>query len=105
MRVPNRYKDLRDAGIEQALRQIVGGRGRAPSFSGGSGLGSALSSMTHGHTNAGANPVSPTSATSSHPFSPSTESPGVMGREGDRVVLESAKLALGLFDRSREWST
>jgi hypothetical protein len=80
-RQPNRHKDLRDAGIESAMRAIHGGRGRTTSSVGfGEYVGTVSSGDTHG----------------------TSMNIGLMGREEDHEVREAVKQALLWFERARE---
>jgi hypothetical protein len=89
----NRYKDLRDAGLESAMRAIHGGRGRTASTAGFGehvGMPSTSSGGTYG------------ASTSMDIGGSSSNSAGLMGREEDREVRETVKQALLWFERARE---
>lgn len=120
-RRPFRHRELREAGIDQALRAVVGGRERTTStaYSGipsGSSFGAALANAgsfgpsTAGSVNAGASGVSPVGTGLNHHIRNRSssdalvvlDSPGLMGRENDRAVLTAVKFALLLFERGKE---
>jgi hypothetical protein len=91
-RQPNRYKDLRDAGIESAMRTIHGGRGRTTSTAGfGEYVGMASGGGIHA-----------TSTSMDVGGSSSSSAAGLMGREQDREVRETVKQALLWFELARE---
>jgi len=88
---PNRHKELRDAGIESAMRAIHGGRGRTASTAGfGEYVGNGSAGGTHG------------TSTSIDIGGSSSGTAGLMGREEDREVRETVKQALLWFERARE---
>ena len=90
-RQPNRHKDLRDAGIESAMRTIHGGRGRTVSTAGfGEHVSMASPGGIHG------------SSTSMDVGGSGSSAHGLMGREEDREVRETVKQALLWFERARE---
>ena len=93
-RQPSRYKDLRDAGIESAMRTIHGGRGRTASTAGiGDYGGMASAGGTHGAS---------TSMDMGGSSSNTAGLMGLMGREEDREVRETVKQALLWFELARE---
>src|SRR5258706_5191418 len=93
-RQPNRYKDLRDAGIESAMRAIHGGRGRTASTAGtGEYVGMASAGGTHGVR---------TSMDMGGSSSGTARLMGLMGREEGREVRETVKQALLWFELARE---
>jgi hypothetical protein len=104
---PFRHREVREIGIEQSLRAVIGGRDRAahvhtPTMSTGSGFGAALNSV--GPFGATAGPPAGSSAGGSARFSGSAlgDAPGLMGRESDREVLDAVKLALALLEKGKE---
>lgn len=91
-RQPNRYKDLRDVGIESAMRAIHGGRGRTASTAGlGEYVGMPSAGGTHGASTSSMDMGGSSSGTA-----------GLMGREEDREVRETVKQALLWFELARE---
>jgi hypothetical protein len=105
-RYPFRHRELREIGIEQSLRAVIGGRDRVahvhtPTMSTGSSFGAALSSV--GPFGATGVPAG-TSANGSARFSGPAlgDAPGLMGRERDREVLDAVKLALALLEKGKE---
>ena len=89
-RQPNRHKDLRDAGIESAMRTIHGGRGRTASTA---GFGEYAGMISPGGIR---------SASTGMDMGGSCSTAGLMGREEDREVRETVKQALLWFERARE---
>lgn len=88
----NRYKDLRDVGIESAMRAIHGGRGRTASTAGlGEYVGMPSAGGTHGASTSSMDMRGSSSGTA-----------GLMGREEDREVRETVKQALLWFELARE---
>lgn len=101
---PIRHREMRDAQIEQALKSVIGGRGhvRTASLSSGPNLDAAMAALasTKKLGSKIASPPIPVSI-AGNSFS-AEESPGLMGKEVDREVLESVRLALVLFEEGKE---
>lgn len=105
-RYPFRHRELREVGVEQALRAVLGGRDRighgyTPTVATGSGFGAALGSIgPFGAASITSATSIPTSASGTGRYS--TDAPGLMGRESDREVLDAVKLALALLEKGKE---
>jgi len=87
---------------------VIGGRDRVghvhtPTMSTGSGFGAALSGV--GPFGAPAGPLAGPSAGGGQtrfPGSALGDTPGLMGRESDREVLDAVKFALALLEKGKE---
>jgi hypothetical protein len=119
-RRPFYHRELRDIGIEQALRTVIGGRDRmaqsptvhssAPThtLSTASGFGAALGTVGPFHSpiqkqGSAAGPSTLTRAGGSGDATNAIQdAPGLMGRETDREVLDAVKFALLVLERGKE---
>ncbi|KAG8820859.1 hypothetical protein FRC17_010000 [Serendipita sp. 399] len=123
-RQPFRHRELRDVGMEQALKSVLGGRERsgvsnnahgsssqqqhgAPSAS---SFGAALAAsgsfstapvqVTGATGGVGGGP--PGGSTSDVIVASVQNAPGLMGKELDREVIEAVKVALALLDKGKD---
>ncbi|KIM31631.1 hypothetical protein M408DRAFT_14832 [Serendipita vermifera MAFF 305830] len=108
-RYPFRHRELREIGIEQALRAVLGGRDRVghghphtPTMVTGSGFGAALGNVGPFGAGVAGGAGSSTLSSGRFPGLGMVDTPGLMGRESDREVLDAVKLALALLEKGKE---
>lgn len=122
---PFRHRELREVGIEQALRSVLGVRERSnifahphshsihplPAIHPQAVASAPSSSMSHSPLSTGSGFGAALGTTGSFGQVGSghvglmesvPESPGLMGRETDREVIEAVKVALALLDKGKE---